>query len=205
MVVKLPQPVRMIQTEGALRPSTSGAGIIRRASRVLGWSVFSLSVLALILCVGAWVAPVDKAYLIRYDGKGGYWALYRDDLIFWRPELGKDFWRGLSVPEHSENRWARVLCKALEMERTEMELSWPHKTFYGSFSGLLGPSSGTMLIIPLWGPTAVLSLLPTVFAVRLVWRSALRWRRGRKGLCVCCGYVLRGLPARRCPECGQEF
>jgi len=30
-------------------------------------------------------------------------------------------------------------------------------------------------------------------------------RRRRRGLCVACGYNLRGLPEPRCPECGREF
>ncbi len=29
--------------------------------------------------------------------------------------------------------------------------------------------------------------------------------RGRQGVCPFCGYPLRGLPERRCPECGRPF
>jgi hypothetical protein len=32
-----------------------------------------------------------------------------------------------------------------------------------------------------------------------------RWRRHRKGLCLNCGYDLRGLTEPRCPECGKAF
>lgn len=38
--------------------------------------------------------------------------------------------------------------------------------------------------------------------------SAARWmhrRRNRSGCCATCGYDLRGLPERRCPECGRPF
>ena len=30
-------------------------------------------------------------------------------------------------------------------------------------------------------------------------------RRKRGAICTMCGYKLRGLPQRRCPECGQRF
>ena len=32
-----------------------------------------------------------------------------------------------------------------------------------------------------------------------------RYRRTVRGLCPACGYDLRGLPIRRCPECGRPF
>ena len=32
-----------------------------------------------------------------------------------------------------------------------------------------------------------------------------RWRRHRKGLCLNCGYNLRGLTEPRCPECAKAF
>ena len=60
--------------------------------------------------------------------------------------------------------------------------------------------AGFQIIIPFWMPA-------------LVCMSALLWgylplhrRRKRKklGLCVKCGYDLRG-SSERCPECGQEF
>ncbi len=35
--------------------------------------------------------------------------------------------------------------------------------------------------------------------------SLLRRRRRRSGLCVQCGYDLRGLTTPRCPECGEGF
>lgn len=37
------------------------------------------------------------------------------------------------------------------------------------------------------------------------WAWVLAFRRARRGTSVCreCGYDLRGLPGRRCPECGQ--
>ena len=54
--------------------------------------------------------------------------------------------------------------------------------------------------LPVWMPTAMLGGL-------LTWTySPIHRRRKRKklGLCVKCGYDLRG-SKERCPECGQEF
>jgi hypothetical protein len=49
---------------------------------------------------------------------------------------------------------------------------------------------------------AATALPPLVWVVRRVRRSAVRRRRARRGLCVNCGYDLRGSPGR-CSECGE--
>jgi hypothetical protein len=50
---------------------------------------------------------------------------------------------------------------------------------------------------------AATALPPLAWVVRRVRRSAVRRRRARRGLCVHCGYDLRGSPAGRCSECGH--
>jgi len=60
--------------------------------------------------------------------------------------------------------------------------------------------SGSVLILPLWIPTVLFGIWPTIALVRLR-----RHRRRRKlGLCLKCGYDLRA-SKDRCPECGTEF
>ena len=58
----------------------------------------------------------------------------------------------------------------------------------------------SFLFLPLYIPVLILAILPFLTARRI------RRRRKRKklGLCLKCGYDLRG-SKDKCPECGQEF
>ncbi len=62
------------------------------------------------------------------------------------------------------------------------------------------PQSAGGIIVPLWIPTALFTLI--------LWFSSLPLHRRRKrkklGLCQKCGYDLRA-SKDRCPECGEEF
>ena len=55
---------------------------------------------------------------------------------------------------------------------------------------------------PFWALCALLAAYPTVALIRGPIRRR-RWRRS--GLCLKCGYNLRGLIEPRCPECATEF
>jgi hypothetical protein len=57
-----------------------------------------------------------------------------------------------------------------------------------------------MLIIPLWWITPVLGILPAMMAFHMLRRRS----RGRRGLCLVCGYDLRA-STERCPECGAAI
>ena len=55
---------------------------------------------------------------------------------------------------------------------------------------------------PAWFWTALFGFLPVLTMVRHPSRR--RKQRRKLGLCVACGYDLRGLPTSRCPECGTQ-
>jgi hypothetical protein len=62
----------------------------------------------------------------------------------------------------------------------------------------LRTASGLNVVLPFWLLTAVFAMWPVR---QLTWHLR-RYRRGRLGLCLVCGYDLRASD-KRCPECGQ--
>ena len=55
---------------------------------------------------------------------------------------------------------------------------------------------------PIWPLSAVCAAYPIVALIR---GPLHRWRRGRKGLCIKCGYDLTGNVTGVCPECGEAL
>ncbi|HTL29500.1 MAG TPA: hypothetical protein VL282_09765 [Tepidisphaeraceae bacterium] len=63
----------------------------------------------------------------------------------------------------------------------------------------------TRVTVYYWVPAALLSL-PLLIALAVTWRRLFVLRRRRTlGLCLSCGYDLRGASSERCPECGREI
>lgn len=62
------------------------------------------------------------------------------------------------------------------------------------------PMVPTVIVLPFWMVIAGLAAYPSA---ALICGPCRRWRRRRRGLCVCCGYDLTGNASGRCPECGS--
>jgi len=69
-------------------------------------------------------------------------------------------------------------------------------------SRLKGPYRNTWIVFPFWFPATVLSFFGALPILRGPVR---RFIRKRRGLCLECGYDLRGAHGRRCSECGTYF
>ena len=66
----------------------------------------------------------------------------------------------------------------------------------------MGAGHDHVVIVPPWIPT--LGLVTALWVQSLLSHYDRRRKRKKLGLCVKCGYDLRG-SKDRCPECGTEF
>jgi hypothetical protein len=69
-------------------------------------------------------------------------------------------------------------------------------------AGFLATIEVTYLRVPLPVVGALLGILPALAAYR---GPIKRWRRRRRGRCICCGYDLTGNVSGICPECGNPL
>ena len=138
-----------------------------------------LSLIGLLISVGLW--GVSYVSDVRYVGDSGWYA------SAWLGAL----WIGSD--ELPNRRRYGSLVLALDTSRFYVGYIhwWP--TFHRGGYGFI-------LILPLWMPAIV-----CMSALLCVYLPLHRRRKRKKlGLCLKCGYDLRG-STDRCPECGEEF
>ena len=120
-------------------------------------------------------------------------------------DFGGDF-DGATIPERAGYiPWHRYEEKAELVMCEGSTIAGLKGLSFGPIGGgdLAGPWAARVITLPLW-PAPVVLALPgvAVFSV-MGWRGVRRRRRGRRGLCLDCGYDLRAHAAgQRCPECG---
>lgn len=134
-------------------------------------------------------------------GVVSYWKLISfgsGSAVAAEPGLAAQFWKGRlgvwhSCPMESEARAPAMVdlrFAGIEVVRLP-KVDWPRDPEHDL--------DLKYVILPFWFLTGALLSYPAGAFVR----GCLRQRRRRsKGLCVHCGYDLRGSPTRRCPECG---
>ena len=64
-----------------------------------------------------------------------------------------------------------------------------------------GPSSNWLIRLPLWALFTLFAAYPSIAFIRGPLR---RWRRGKRGSCLKCGYDLTGNVSGVCSECGTK-
>ena len=85
---------------------------------------------------------------------------------------------------------------------------WPSRRRENEVSATTAPTMVIRLFGArtwIWLPLAILAAYPTYVIVRDQRHRRLVARRGRRGLCVNCGYDLTGLTEPRCPACGETI
>jgi hypothetical protein len=101
-------------------------------------------------------------------------------------------WRGYSPTPLGRSRLSFSLLPAQELLRPNT--FWMARGFYRAIG-----SRSLGVRFPHWFAMLVVAIPPVSMSW---WRKWRRVRRARHGLCIHCGYDLRGLRSAQCPECG---
>jgi hypothetical protein len=150
-----------------------------------------------VVCACAWTRSCFRRDSVRFDAAGrsyivcslrGRIGVVEGSITYDRTRME---WESLRV----ENAPTGVLgvVEAHPQNRRRLGVSAGAGTMRWS-------GAARWLVIPYWLPAAAAWLVLLPFAVV---RWLRRCRRTRAGLCVRCGYDLRGTPGR-CPECGTS-
>ena len=143
-----------------------------------------LSLLGLLLSVGVWVLSYFHVFYESSNLRHIGWI--SKGCVTWRI-------RQAHFPGHQ----ATVKFGGYKGVETTW---WPSKTLGGN--RLLGYRTDRLnMAIPMWLPTLLFSVWPAWLSLPLHRRR----RRKMFGLCLKCGYNLRGLTKPRCPECNTSF
>ncbi len=155
------------------------------------------SLIGLLLGTGLWVASETQlGFLCRHHG----YLFAREDVCVtvWNGHI-TCIW-GAHARRKMENL-AEVIDGPLPGCTICRPRTWLNSQFV-DFCARLRDLGGywNSVRIPLWSPPALFSILP-VYSLGLF---LLRHKRKKRGLCLECGYDLRG-SRERCPECGTKF
>ncbi len=179
-----------------ISPCYSASGD-RTSSSMLRRALTILSLIGLLFSVGLWGATY---YRIQYWGRHhgaialgtGCVTIYAYGPMDRTPQVNE--WQSEGFDGFS-TVWIPRISASSTVTRFGASSVTQHLFYYAS------PVGGWIVVIPLWLPTMAFI---GVGGVPLVRTSHRRRKRKKLGLCVKCGYDLRG-SKERCPECGTEF
>ena len=167
-----------------------------------------LSLIGLVLSVGLWgvsmkrhLSYIPHSLRFRLSVLGGAtwvtwpdesYPLCTDEQLEILLEMGE-------IPGTIED-WSPAMIN--RMARPGISIyDWDGTQLYFPKIRRIDPQNETIIIIPFWIPTLIFTL--ALSATRPI-HNFRRRKRKRLGLCMKCGYDLRG-SQDRCPECGEEF
>ena len=184
-----------------------------------------LALLLVIATASAWVASYGQGYRDKYHNCGrfdppawgkfsfGEWNRHFDFMkaAVTAPSLGHSVFCEFGVPQKYAGLWIRngmLVARAGPVRRGGDELR-DASVYQVSpiLSCCVNPEDRTgrkdvEIIVKLW----FLFLVSVAWLCGNIYRGPLRyWRRLKRGLCVSCGYDLRGTESGVCSECGKEI
>jgi len=139
-----------------------------------------VSLLGLLLSVGAWAASFHGVWFLTH--RAVYRVSYHSLRISWHLDASE---------------YGPALVHGPSARGSVPKRKWTPQIKVNSS----GPHAVVFVHVPLWLPTICFAVLTVYLAPYSVYR---RRKRKKLGLCLKCGYDLRG-SKERCPECGTEF
>ncbi|MGB7158506.1 MAG: hypothetical protein WBD40_10605 [Tepidisphaeraceae bacterium] len=150
----------------------------------------------LLFLIALWVRSYFVADFVNYSGRGRNGQVWFNNGQLIVQMISTDF-----TPREGGYTFSHSSGKS----SANAHLSWWRRHGVDWRAGPMdGPDRGMwdrVLTAPMWLIACITAGAPSY----LLWRARrvlLRGERARRGLCIACGYDLRGTPAQ-CPECGR--
>ncbi len=170
--------------------------MILRGRQAVRTALVIADTLALLGFVGAWVSSYTPACQCLQCGDHSSkigWHLHltclqNEPLLF-----GRSGWVGVYIPKSLE-----AGKTADTPSRLELPWIWTMSSVAVSSELIICTYNVNLLILLL-----VTAIWPCLITIRRALSFVKRRKRCRLGLCLKCGYDLRGITHHRCPECGS--
>ncbi len=126
----------------------------------------------------------------------------QDGYTVWIIDEQRVIWTRVSIPELAMHYFTANVPEKPEFRYSLLGTGFVRAPSYREPDGVYSRTA-YVVFLPSWLATSLLGGYP-VFVLVERRRLQSSKRRRKRGLCVACGYDLRGSP-ERCPECGTEI